>query len=83
MASATDADARRERGRMPAAASDQASNEADASVPPSRFVAYPTVSSVARFADVLTPAILTSSSPHSLVTEDVVNQFADIGAGVP
>ena len=46
MASATDADARRERGKMPAAASDQVSNEADASVPPSRFVAYPTVSSV-------------------------------------
>ncbi len=46
MASATDADARRERGRMPAAASDQVSNEAGASVPPSRFVAYPTVSSV-------------------------------------
>ncbi len=46
MASATDADARRERGRMPAAASDQASNEEDASVPPSRFVTYPTVSSV-------------------------------------
>ncbi len=39
MASATDADARRKRGRMPAAASDQASNEADPSVPPSRFVA--------------------------------------------
>lgn len=37
----TGADARRKRARMPAAASDQASNEADAPVPPSRFVLHP------------------------------------------
>ncbi len=44
--SAVGTDARRERGRTPAAASDQASNAADAPAPPPRFVGYPAVSSV-------------------------------------
>ncbi len=52
MAGATGADARRlpvlgtqtgERGRMPAAASDQANNEADATAPSRRLVVYPAV----------------------------------------
>ncbi len=44
--SATGAGARRERGKMHAAASDQESNEADAPVPAPRFVAYPAVLAV-------------------------------------
>ena len=45
-ASATGADARRERGKMPVAASDQVSNKADAPVPPLRFVVYTAVCTV-------------------------------------
>ncbi len=51
--SAVGADARRELGRMPAAASDQASNAADAPAPPPRYVGYPALSSVRRIGVVI------------------------------
>jgi len=44
--SATGVAARRERGKMPKAASDRVNNEADAPVPPSGWVVYPAVPSV-------------------------------------
>ena len=46
--SATGADARRERGKMPTAASDQVSNDAAATVPPPRFVVYHGLGSILR-----------------------------------
>jgi len=53
--SATGVAARRERGKMPKAASDRVNNEADAPVPPSGWVVYPAVPSVSKISYNLLP----------------------------
>ena len=59
--SATGADARRERGKMPTAASDQVSNDATAPVPPPKFVVYAAVLAVDRREDTfLNPSLFSS-----------------------
>jgi len=67
--SATGVAARRERGKMPKAASDRVNNEADAPVPPSGWVVYPAVPSVTDAARGLTGLkhIMLGSTAESVV----------------